>query len=110
MHKYFSSETKNEKKNPKKQNRNLTDVLVPLWIQVGLIGQAAFHDVQTVVPAGLDGGHALAEGAVEHLGQCAHTRRGVAHLQGGRDEGEKKKLEISSVLELTSRTCSCAEW
>lgn len=82
----------------KKIKRNLTDVLVPLGVQVGLIGQAAFHDVQTVVPAGLDGGHALAEGAVEHLGQRSHTRRGVAHLQEARREEGKKKEEAENLL------------
>lgn len=61
-----------------------------------MVGQAAFHNVQTVVPAGLDGRHALAEGAVEHLGQRTHTRRRVAHLQQG--VGRKERVSGKSAL------------
>jgi hypothetical protein len=67
----------------KGKGRGLTDVLVPLWVQIGLVGETALHDVQTIVVTGLHGGHGLAVWAVHHLGQCSDTRWGAAHLVGG---------------------------
>lgn len=66
----------------KDKGRGLTDVLVPLWVQIGLVGETALHDVQTVVVTGLHGGHGLAVCAVHHLGQSSDTRWGAAHLVG----------------------------
>lgn len=65
----------------KKKKKNLTDVQVPLWIQISLIGQTALHDIQTVVLTGFNCRHTLAEGAVEHLGQSSDTCWSAAHLQ-----------------------------
>lgn len=59
----------------------LTDVLVPLGIQISLIGQAALHDVKAVVLTGFSCWHALTKGAVHHLGQCSDTRWRAAYLQ-----------------------------
>lgn len=47
--------------------RSLTDEVLPLRVQVGLVGQAALHDVAAVVGAGLDRGQAAAVGAVDQL-------------------------------------------
>lgn len=58
-----------------------TDVEVPLRIQIGLICQAALHDVQTVILTGFNRRHALTKGAVHHLGECPDTRRRAADLR-----------------------------
>lgn len=52
---------------------NLTYKVLPLGVQVSLVGQAALHDVGTVVGAGFDGGHAAAVGAVNQLHQGLRT-------------------------------------
>ena len=48
---------------------NLTDKVLPLGVQVSLVGQAALHDVGAVVGAGFDGGEAATVGAVNQLHQ-----------------------------------------
>lgn len=56
----------------------LTYEVVPLSLQLPLVGQASAHDVETVVVTGLDGHEATAEWAVHHLGQGANPLgRGV---------------------------------
>lgn len=52
---------------------NLTYKVLPLGVQVSLVGQAALHDVGTVVGAGFDGGHAATVGAVHQLHQGLRT-------------------------------------
>lgn len=52
---------------------NITYKVLPLWVQVSLVGQAALHDVGTVVGAGFDGGHAATVWAVNQLHQGLHT-------------------------------------
>lgn len=47
----------------------LTDEVLPLGVQISLVGQAALHDVGAVVGAGFDGGQAATVGAVDHLHQ-----------------------------------------
>lgn len=84
-----------------KNKQKLTDVQVPLGIQISLIGQTALHDVETVVLTGFNCRHALAEGAVEHLGQSSDTRRSAAHLQavGAKEKKkQKRRLKILSVF------------
>lgn len=75
-----------------KTKQKLTDVQVPLWIQISLIGQTALHDIETVVLTGFNCRHALAEGAVDHLGQSSDTCWSAAHLQ---KVGVKKKTEAA---------------
>ena len=43
-----------------------TDELVPLVLELDVVGEAALHDVKAVVVAGLDLGDALAAGAGVH--------------------------------------------
>lgn len=69
-----------------------TDVEVPLRIQVGLICQAALHDIQAVVLTGFDCGHALTKRAVHHLGQCSDTRWRAADLQGHEHNNNHQQL------------------
>lgn len=52
---------------------SLTDEVLPLRVQVSLVGQAALHDVAAVVGAGFDRGHAAAVGAVDHLHHGLHA-------------------------------------
>lgn len=61
--------------------RPLTQKVVPLGVQVGLVGQAAAHHVETVVLARLEGHLAGAVGTVEHLHGRSHTAGGGADLQ-----------------------------
>lgn len=63
----------------------LTNVQVPLWIQISLISQTALHDIQAVVLTGFNCWHALTVGAVHHLGQRSDAWRGTAHLQEHRE-------------------------
>lgn len=51
----------------------LTQEVLPLGVQVSLVGQAALHDVGTVVGAGFDGRQAATVGAVNQLHQGLHT-------------------------------------
>ena len=53
--------------NTKKLDAKLTDKLVPLGLDLDVVGQAALHDVEAVVVAGLDVGVALASGTGVHL-------------------------------------------
>ena len=68
----------------------LTYEQVPLRVQVGLIGQAALHDVEAVVVAGPHGGESAAVRAVEHLHQGTDAPRGGADLQIYQKEKKKK--------------------
>ncbi len=45
----------------------LTNKLVPVFLDLDVIGQAALHDVEAVVVARLDVGETLAGGAGVHL-------------------------------------------
>lgn len=54
--------------------------VLPLGVQVGLVGQAALHDVGAVVGTGFDGGQASAVGAVNQLHQGLHTLWTQRHL------------------------------
>lgn len=69
--------------------RLLTQKVVPLGVQVGLVGQTAAHHVETVVLAGLEGHLARAVGTVEHLHGRSHAAGGGADLQG-EEEVEKE--------------------
>lgn len=66
---------------------------VPLRVQVGLIGQAALHDVEAVVVAGPHSGESSAVRAVEHLHQGADAPWGGADLQIYQKEKEKSLKE-----------------
>lgn len=52
---------------------SLTDEVLPLRVQVSLVGQAALHDVAAVVGAGFDRGQAAAVGAVDQLHHGLHA-------------------------------------
>lgn len=55
--------------------------VLPLGVQVSLVGQAALHDIGAVVGAGLDGGQATTVGAVNQLHQGLHTLRAQRYLR-----------------------------
>lgn len=59
---------------------NLTYEVLPLGVQVRLVGQAALHHVGAVVGAGFDGGHAATVGAEDQLHQGPHALRTQRHL------------------------------
>lgn len=59
---------------------NLTYKVLPLGVQVSLIGQAALHDVGAVVGAGFDGGQAATVGAVNQLHQGLRALGAQRHL------------------------------
>lgn len=61
----------------------LTNEVLPLGVQISLVGQAALHDVGAVVGAGFDGGQAAAVGAVNQLHQ------GLRALWAERNLGRK---------------------
>lgn len=61
----------------------LTEEVVPLRVQVGLVGQTPTHHVETVVLAGLQRHLAGAVGTVQHLHGGAHTAGRRADLQTG---------------------------
>lgn len=50
-------------------SHSLTYKVLPLRVQVCLVGQAALHDVGAVVGARFDGGQAMAVGAEDQLHQ-----------------------------------------
>lgn len=52
---------------------NVTYKVLPLRVQVGLVGQAALHDIGAVVGAGFDRGQAATVRAVNQLHQGLHT-------------------------------------
>lgn len=54
-------------------SHSLTYKVLPLRVQVCLVGQAALHDVGAVVGAGFDGGQAATVGAEDQLHQGLHT-------------------------------------
>lgn len=54
--------------------------MLPLGVEVGLVGQAAFHDVAAVVGTRPGRGHATAVGTVSHLHHGPHAVRGQLHL------------------------------
>jgi len=58
----------------------LTDEVVPLGVQVGLVGQAAAHHIKTVVPAGPEPREPATVRAEQHLGQRSAAHRKHAHL------------------------------
>lgn len=60
----------------------LTQKVVPLCVEVSLVGQTATHHVETVVLARLEGHLAFAVGTVQHLHGCPHTARGCTDLRG----------------------------
>ena len=68
---------------PTDRRRSLTDKLVPLLVELAVVGQAAFRHVQTEAVAGLDAWHAPARAALAHLHQRAVTAGRHVHLQGG---------------------------
>lgn len=59
----------------------LTQEVVPLRVQVRLIGQTAPHHIQAVVLARLQGHLARTVGAVHHLHDGAHTADGRPDLR-----------------------------
>lgn len=52
---------------------NLTDEVLPLGVQVGLVGQAALHDIGAVAGAGFDQGHAATVRAIDQLHEGLRT-------------------------------------
>ena len=81
----------------KPKGTGLTDVVVPLWVQVCLVGETPLHDVEAVVVTGLDSRHGLAVGAVQHLGKSADAGWGTAHLQERGQEGQRDPVTRKTV-------------
>lgn len=84
----------------------LTYKILPLGVQVSLVGQAALHDIGTVVGAGFDGGYAATVGAVNHLHQGLHTlwtqmnlgrSDGTVSMTNLRSSSERKTFNIARV-------------
>lgn len=71
--------------------------MLPLGVEVRLVGQAALHDVGAVVGTGSGGGHAAAVGTVGHLHDGPHAVLAQPHLQEGRlsSQSEWSDREIS---------------
>lgn len=61
---------------------SLTDEVLPLGVQVGLVGKAALHDISAVVGTGLDGGQASTVGAVHKLHHSTGTLWAQRNLEG----------------------------
>lgn len=76
-------------------NRALTYEIVPLKIEVSLVGQTASHDVRAVVVTGLHRHQALAVGTVDHLQQRFRALGCGVHLMC--DKTKKKKESHSWV-------------
>lgn len=72
----------------------LTDQVLPLWVQVRLVGQTALHDVGTVAGARFDRGYAAAVRAINQLHQGFYTFWTERDLRKvGKEEGSKGKPE-----------------
>lgn len=67
------------------EESHLTHQVLPLGVQVRLVGEAALHDVQAVVAARLHAGHAPAVWAVHQLHHGASAL--VAERYLGRQTG-----------------------
>lgn len=76
---------------------DLTDQVLPLWVQVGLVGQTALHHVGAVVGAGFDRGGATAVRAINQLHQGFHTLWTERDLKKvGKKEGKGGKVTLYS--------------
>lgn len=65
----------------RRRSHRLTEEVVPLRVQVRLVGQAASHHVQAVVLAGLQRHLARAVRTVQHLGGGSHAAGGRTDLE-----------------------------
>lgn len=75
------------------QRLDLTDQVLPLWVQVRLVSQTALHHVGAVVGAGFDRGGATAVRAINQLHQSFHTLGTERDLKKvGKKEGNRGKL------------------
>lgn len=77
-----------------KTSPGLTDEVLPLGVQISLVGQAALHDVGTVAGAGFDGGQAATVGAVDQLHQGLRALWAERNL-GRRTAGVRETQKIA---------------
>jgi hypothetical protein len=59
----------------------LTQEVVPLCVEISLVGQTATHHIKTEVLTRLEGNLARTVGTVHHLHGCPHTARGRIDLR-----------------------------